>query len=122
MPVMNLPQLPVGPGSVDKCVSLYLNRLPADDALWPRASLLLTAYMAWPDDEPTSADAPSSPEVPRLQAGEAAVTTTTVIEALLSLECTDTPPSPAESLPTEGPVTAGASTEVPRSPEEPTQP
>jgi hypothetical protein len=38
MPVMNLPQLPVGPGSVDKCVSLYLNRLPADDALWPRAS------------------------------------------------------------------------------------
>jgi hypothetical protein len=52
MPVMNLPQLPVGPGSVDKCVSLYLNRLPADDALWPRASLLLTAYMAWPGDEP----------------------------------------------------------------------
>jgi hypothetical protein len=49
---MNLPQLPGGPGSVDKCVSLYLNRLPADDALWPRASLLLTAYMAWPGDEP----------------------------------------------------------------------
>jgi hypothetical protein len=52
MPVMHLPQLPVRPGSVDKCVSLYLNRLPADDALWPRASLLLTAYMAWPGDEP----------------------------------------------------------------------
>jgi len=70
----------------------------------------------------TSAEAPSSPEVPRLQAGEAAVTATTVIETPLSLESTETPPFPPESLPTERPVTAVASTEVPRSPEEPTQP
>ena len=70
----------------------------------------------------TSADAPSSPEVPRLQAGEAAVTATTVIETPLSLESAETPPFPPESLPTERPVTAVASTEVPRSPEEPTQP
>ena len=70
----------------------------------------------------TSADAPPSPEVPRLQAGEAAVTATTVIETPLLLESTETPPFPPESLPTERPVTAVASTEVPRSPEEPTQP
>jgi hypothetical protein len=48
---MNLPELPIGPDSVDECVRLYFNRLPADDALWPRVSLLLTAYMAWPNDE-----------------------------------------------------------------------
>jgi hypothetical protein len=70
----------------------------------------------------TSADAPPSPEVPRLQAGEAAVTATTVIETPLSLESTETPPFAPESLPTERPVIAVASTEVPRSPEEPTQP
>jgi hypothetical protein len=52
MRVMNLPELPVGPDSVEDCSRLYLNRLPADDALWPRVSLLLTAYMAWPNDEP----------------------------------------------------------------------
>jgi hypothetical protein len=69
----------------------------------------------------TSADAPPSPEVPRLQAGEAAVTATTV-ETPLSLESAETPPFPPESLPTEMPVSAVASTEVPHSPEEPTQP
>jgi hypothetical protein len=68
-----------------------------------------------------SADAPPSPEVPRPQAGEAAVPATTVIETPLSLESAETLPPP-ESLPTERPVTAVASTEVPRSPEEPTQP
>jgi hypothetical protein len=67
----------------------------------------------------TSADTPPSPEVPRPQAGEAAVTATTV-ETPLSLESTETPPVPPESLPR--PVTAVASTEVPHSPEEPTQP
>jgi hypothetical protein len=51
MRVMNLPELPVGPNSVEDCIRLYLNRLPADDALWPYVSLLLTAYMAWPNDE-----------------------------------------------------------------------
>jgi len=52
MLVMNLPNPPVGPDSVEGCVEAYLNRLQADDALWPRVSLLLTAYMAWPSDEP----------------------------------------------------------------------
>lgn len=52
MRVMNLPELPAGPNSVEDCIGLYLNRLPTDDALWPQVSLLLTAYMAWPNDEP----------------------------------------------------------------------
>jgi hypothetical protein len=52
MRVMNLPELQVGPNSVEDCVRLYLSRLPADDALWPHVSLLLTAYMTWPNDEP----------------------------------------------------------------------
>jgi hypothetical protein len=69
----------------------------------------------------TSAGTPPSPEVPRPQAGEAAVTATTV-ETPLSLESAETPPFPPESLPTEMPVSAVASTEVPHSPEEPTQP
>jgi hypothetical protein len=69
----------------------------------------------------TSAGTPPSPEVPRPQAGEAAVTAATV-ETPLSLESVETPPFPPESLPTEMPVSAVASTEVPHSPEEPTQP
>jgi hypothetical protein len=51
MRLMNLPDLLVDPNSVEDCVRLYLDRLPADDALEPRMSLLLTAYMAWPNDE-----------------------------------------------------------------------
>jgi hypothetical protein len=51
MRVMNLPQLPLGPSSVEDCVRLCSSRVPADDALWPHVSLLLTAYMAWPNDE-----------------------------------------------------------------------
>ena len=69
----------------------------------------------------TSADAPPSPEVQRLQAGEAAVTATTLIETPLSRESAESRPFPPENLPTKRPVTAVASTEVPRSPEEPTQ-
>jgi hypothetical protein len=52
MRIMNLPELPSGPNSVDECVGRYTSRLPADDALWPQVSLLLTAYMAWPNDQP----------------------------------------------------------------------
>ena len=52
MRVMNLSEVPAGPNSVEDCIGLYLNRLPTDDALWPQVSLLLTAYMAWPNDEP----------------------------------------------------------------------
>jgi len=51
MRTMNLPELPALPTSPDECVKTYLERLPADDALWPHVSLLLTAYMAWPNDE-----------------------------------------------------------------------
>ena len=38
MRVMNLPELPVGPNSVEECIGLYLNRLSTDDALWPQVS------------------------------------------------------------------------------------
>jgi hypothetical protein len=52
MRVINLPELPAGPDSVEGCIQTYLNRLQADDAPWPHVSVLLTAYMAWPNDEP----------------------------------------------------------------------
>src|SRR5262245_60332854 len=53
MRFMKLPELPVGPQhSLEDCIRVYLKRLPADDALWPHVSLLLTAYIAWPNDEP----------------------------------------------------------------------
>ena len=34
-------------------VDAYLRRLPADETPWPNVSLLLTAFMAWPNDELT---------------------------------------------------------------------
>jgi len=52
MRVMNLPELPTGPISVEECIEVYVSRLPADRALWPRLSFTLTAYMAWPNNEP----------------------------------------------------------------------
>jgi len=51
MRTMNLPGLPIGPVSVEECIKLYLSRLPADETPWPEVSPLLTAYMAWPNDE-----------------------------------------------------------------------
>lgn len=48
---MNLPELPAQPNSLEECVNVYLERLPAGNALWPHVSLLLTAYVAWPNDE-----------------------------------------------------------------------
>jgi hypothetical protein len=48
---MNLPELPIKAKSADDCVSEYLGRLPADEPLWPDVSLLLTAYMTWPNDD-----------------------------------------------------------------------
>lgn len=50
MRIMNLPNLPAGPNSVDECVNTYLERLPGD-ARWPHVSTLLTAYMSWPNDK-----------------------------------------------------------------------
>jgi hypothetical protein len=32
MRFMNLPELPVGPHSLEDCIRVYLKRLPADDA------------------------------------------------------------------------------------------
>ena len=49
MRCMNLPKLPTRPNSPKECVDLYLQRLPAHDFRWPHASLLLTAYIAWPN-------------------------------------------------------------------------
>lgn len=52
MQIMNLPELPIKAQSVDDCVREFLGRLPADEYLCPDVSLLLTAYMTWPNDEP----------------------------------------------------------------------
>ena len=66
------------------------------------------------------------PEGSNFQAADPIIATTSTETPLSSKspesESAETPPSPPESLPTERPVTAVASTEVPRSPEEPTQP
>ena len=55
MRVMNLPELPSGPNSIEECTGLYAARLSADEVSRPRVSLALTAYMAWPNDEPRRA-------------------------------------------------------------------
>jgi hypothetical protein len=52
MRAMNLPELPIKAQSVDDCVSEFLGRLSADEYLSPDVSLLLTAYMTWPNDQP----------------------------------------------------------------------
>jgi hypothetical protein len=44
--------LPVSPSSADECIELYSKRVGANDAPWPQVSTLLTAYMAWPNNEP----------------------------------------------------------------------
>jgi hypothetical protein len=51
MRAMNLPTLPIKAQSADDCVGAYLRRLPDDETPWPHVSLLLTAYMTWPNDE-----------------------------------------------------------------------
>jgi hypothetical protein len=48
---MNLPKLPRKPSSPKECVDVYLERLQADVFPWPQASMLLTAYSAWPNAE-----------------------------------------------------------------------
>jgi hypothetical protein len=47
---MNLPPLPKPPSDVDGCRTVYLSRV-AGAMPFPKASLLLIAYMAWPNDE-----------------------------------------------------------------------
>ena len=46
---MNLPNLPAPPTTVDECLKLYAQRLELGGMLFPRASQLLVAYMAWPN-------------------------------------------------------------------------
>jgi hypothetical protein len=50
MRAMNLRGLPVGPSSTEDCVQLYLDRMATNHAPWLHASVLLTAYLAWPND------------------------------------------------------------------------
>ena len=49
--MMNLPKIPVNAQSRDECIQLYLERLSANCVRWPHVSILLTAYVAWPNDE-----------------------------------------------------------------------
>jgi hypothetical protein len=51
MRIMNLPNLHTPLSSADECVRAYSERLGADNAPWPHVSVLLTAYLAWPNDE-----------------------------------------------------------------------
>jgi hypothetical protein len=51
MRIMHLPEIPVVAKSSDECVKLYLERLSTNCASRPDASVLLTAYLAWPNDE-----------------------------------------------------------------------
>ena len=51
MRTMNLPEVPIGSSSLDGCVQLYRGRIVQDQSPMPRLSVLLTAYMAWPNNE-----------------------------------------------------------------------
>ena len=51
MRVMNLPAMPVTAKSRDDCIELYLKRLSANRACSAHTSMLLTSYLAWPNDE-----------------------------------------------------------------------
>jgi hypothetical protein len=51
MPIMNLSNLHTQLSSADECVRAYSERLEAGNAPWPHVSVLLTAYMAWPNSE-----------------------------------------------------------------------
>jgi hypothetical protein len=51
MRVMHLPNIPVPVQSHEAGIKLYLDRLSMNCPHWPDVSALLTAYMAWPNDE-----------------------------------------------------------------------
>jgi hypothetical protein len=48
---MHLPAIPINAQSYEACIEFYAERLSANDAFWPSASVFLTAYLAWPSDE-----------------------------------------------------------------------
>jgi hypothetical protein len=47
---MNLPNLPAPPSAIDECLKLYAQRFEHRVMPFPRASQLVVAYMAWPND------------------------------------------------------------------------
>src|SRR5262249_2130090 len=47
---MNLPRLPPPPPTINECLKLYGQRLEYGTMPFPRASQLMIAYMAWPND------------------------------------------------------------------------
>ena len=51
MQIMNLPNLHTQFSSADECVRIYSERLEADEARCPDVSVLLTAYLTWPNNE-----------------------------------------------------------------------
>lgn len=51
MRTMHLPDIPIAAQSHKECIEFYSERLSANDACWPDASVFLTAYLAWPSDE-----------------------------------------------------------------------
>ena len=51
MRTMHLPAIPITAQSYEECIEFYAERLSANDAFWPGASVFLTAYLAWPSDE-----------------------------------------------------------------------
>lgn len=51
MRIMHLPELTLTAQSREECIKLYLDRLATNCAFRPDASVLLTAYLAWPNDE-----------------------------------------------------------------------
>ena len=51
MRIMHLPAIPIAAQSREECIELYVERLSAKEAFRSDASVLLTAYLAWPNDE-----------------------------------------------------------------------
>jgi hypothetical protein len=51
MRIMHLPAIPIAAQSREECIELYFERLSANEAFRPDASVLLTAYLVWPNDE-----------------------------------------------------------------------
>jgi hypothetical protein len=51
MRIMHLPEMPLAAQSREECIKLYHDRLSTNCACRPDASVLLTAYLAWPNDE-----------------------------------------------------------------------
>ena len=51
MRIMHLPAVPIAAQTHEECIELYFERLSANEAFRPDASVLLTAYLVWPNDE-----------------------------------------------------------------------